>query len=125
MFKRTSLFLLMGFMAVNLCGCIMVAADMAEAEKASQVLNVSYGDAIDAVKCAFKTLNVEFEKATLDPDAARAKGKYVDGRTAHVEIFKTSDSRCKIVVRVGTSEAGKKDAQAILNAIAQCASAGR
>lgn len=125
MFKKALLFLFMGFMAVNFFGCVMLAADISEAEKASQVLNVSYGDAIDAVKCAFKDLNVEFEKAVLDPDAARAKGKYTDGRTAHVEIFKAGAGQCKIDVRVGTSEAGKKDAQEIIDAIAKCASSGR
>jgi len=125
MLKKISLFLFTGFMAVNICGCIMVAAELQEAAKASQTLDISYGDAIDAVKCAFKDLNVEFEKAVLDPDAARAKGKYTDGRTAHVEIFKVGAGQCKIDVRVGTSEAGKKDAQEIIDAIAKCASSGR
>jgi len=118
MLKKISLFLLFGV------GVVLAANTATQTVRfqVSRVLSISCGGAIDAVKCAFKALNLEFENATSDRDATRVKGKCTDGRPVHVEISKTSDSQCNIDVFVETSKAGKKDAQAILNAIAQCAS---
>ena len=69
------------------------------------------------VKGALKTTGIRFESAVVRSDITEVKGQYVDGRTARILISKVSDNEALIAVRVGTSVAGKKDAQQILEAI--------
>jgi len=117
MFKRLAMLMLTGFMAINLCGCIAVMAGLAESAKAKQTLNVSYSEAIDIVKGSFKALNVQFIEAVIEPNITQVKAKGANDRTVRIFISKISDSESRISVRVGTSEAGKEEAEEILQAI--------
>jgi hypothetical protein len=117
MFKKLSTLTLIVFISISFSGCIFVAASMREYQKAKQNFNVSYVKALEIVKKALISLDIEFEEAVIKPDIAVVKGKYTNDRTMYIEIFKISDNESKIAVRVGTSDAGKPDAQKILEAI--------
>jgi hypothetical protein len=118
MYKKSLILLLVGFLAMNLCGCMAaVMTFMAESAKAKQTLDITYSDAIDVVKGAMKVEGVKFKEATIKDNIAVAKGEYNDGRTVRIYIHKISDTQCDIAVRVGTSDAGRKDADKILKAI--------
>ena len=111
------MFILGCFMVINLCGCVLIMGALAQSAKAKQSLNVPYGEALEMVKGALKTTGIRFESAVVRSDITEVKGQYVDGRTARILISKVSDNEALIAVRVGTSVAGKKDAQQILEAI--------
>jgi len=118
MFKKLLILFFIGFIAAGLCGCTAaVMAYMAESAKAKQTIDISYSEAIDVVRGAMKVEQIQFLEATIKGDIAEAKGRYVDGKTVRIYIHKTSDTQCDIAVRVGTSEAGRKDADKILKAI--------
>ncbi len=119
LFKRLFMFVLLGFIAVNFCGCIFFVASLAESYKAKQDFNISYSEGIDVVKETLISQGLKFEEAIIKPNIAVVKGKYSDERTMYIEIIKISDDECSIKIRVGTTEAGKKDAQELLEAIAQ------
>jgi hypothetical protein len=121
MFKKSLVITFLAMITLNSSGCIFVAASMREFQKAKQDFNVPYAQALEIVKKALISLNLEFEEAVIKPDIAVIKGKYVNGRTMYIEIIKISDDESKIAVRVGTSDAGKIDAQKILEAIEQYA----
>lgn len=110
-----------GFLIVTLCGCAAVMCMVADASKAKKTFDISYSDSIDVVKGALKTTGVKFVSARIEQEVAEVKGRYVDERDVRIYIHKESDTQTLIAVRVGTSEAGKKDAEAILQAIADYA----
>ncbi|MDD5432055.1 MAG: DUF3568 family protein [Candidatus Omnitrophica bacterium] len=118
MLKRLFRFLLVSFTAVNLCGCVVAMGVMAESAKAKQNFDIPYSQALDVVKGALKTLDIEFERADIRQDIAQVKGKYSNGRTVRILISKVSDTESEIAVRAGMTGAGKKDAEDILKAIA-------
>ncbi len=117
MFKKLQILALVSFLAVGLCGCVAAMALMADSAKAKQDLDISYSQAVDAVKGAMKVENIHFQEAVIKEDIAEAKGRYADGRTVRIYIHKINDTQCSIAVRAGTSEAGKKDAEKILKSI--------
>ncbi|MFA5007664.1 MAG: DUF3568 family protein [Candidatus Omnitrophota bacterium] len=117
MFKKISVLIVLGFISISFSGCIFVAASMRETQKAKQDFNVSYIKALEIVKKALVSLNLKFEEAVIKPDIAVVKGKYTNEKTMYIEVFKISDNESKIAVRVGTSDAGKIEAQKILDAI--------
>ena len=109
----------MGFVVLNLCGCLFIVAGMRDSAKAKQSFNVSYSKAIDVVKEVFTAGNLKFTKAIIKSDIAVVKGTFANGKTMYIEIFRISDNESRIEVRVGTSESGKPDAQKILDDISQ------
>ena len=119
MFKKILAFVISGIIVINFSGCLFVAASMRESQKAKQNFNVPYEKALEMVKKALISLDLEFEKAIVKPDIAVVKGKYTNEKTMYIEIFRISDNESEISVRVGTSDAGKIDAQKILEAIRQ------
>lgn len=106
-----------GLLIVNLCGCAAVMCMIADSSKAKKTFNITYGDAFDVVRGAFKSTGVKFSSASVEKNVAEVKGKYTDDRDVRIYIVKESDTQTTISVRVGTSEAGKKDAETILQAI--------
>jgi len=117
MLKKLAITIIFGITCVSSSGCIFVAASLRENQKAKQDFNVSYTKALEIVKKALISLNLTFEEAVIKPDIAVVKGKYTNEKTMYIEIFKISEIESKIAVRVGTSDAGKLDAQKILEAI--------
>ncbi|MFA4889042.1 MAG: DUF3568 family protein [Candidatus Omnitrophota bacterium] len=106
-----------GFLSVSLCGCIAMMTLMAENAKAKQDLNVSYSQALDIVKGSLKKQGIQFQEAVIKKDIAEVRGRYTDEIGVRIFIRKASDTQCNIAVRAGTSDAGKKDAEKILQAI--------
>jgi len=104
-------------MTLNFSGCLFVAASMRETQKAKQTFDIPYTKALEVVKKSLISLNLEFEEAVIKPDIAVVKGKYTNEKTMYIEIFRMSDNESQITVRVGTSDAGKADAKAVLQAI--------
>jgi len=117
MLRKLTTLVFVVFLAVTLCGCIAVMAYMADTAKAKQELDISYSQAVDIVKGAMKTQGIKFLEAEIKENIAVAKGKYTDDRTVRIYIHKLSDTRCSISVRVGVTQAGKNDAEKILQAI--------
>lgn len=112
----------LGFVAVNLCGCLFFVASLGESYKVKENLNVSYGKAIDIVQEALGELKMGFQKAIIKPDIAVVKARYTDERTAYIRIFKEGENASRIEIRVGTDETGKADARKILETIQLCLS---
>lgn len=121
MFKKLSMLIISIIIAISFSGCLFFAASMRESQKVKQDFNIPYATALEIVKKALISLNLEFEEAIVNPDIAAVKGKYLDGQTMYIEIFRVNDNDSKISVRVGTSDAGKIDAQKVLETIEQYA----
>lgn len=117
MFKKLAIMVFMGLLALSLCGCAAVMMYMADSAKAKQTLEISYSQALDIVKEAIQAQGIQFQEAVIEKDIARVRGRYTDDLTVRIFIHKISATRCTIAVRVGTSQAGKKDAEKILQAI--------
>lgn len=115
--KKMLMLALAGFMAVSLCGCIAIMLLMSESAKEKQNFNIPYSQALDVVKGALGTLDIQFESADVRKDITEVKGEYADGRTIRILISKVSDTESSIAVRAGMSDAGKEDASKILKAI--------
>lgn len=111
-------------LAINLCGCMAAMIWMAENATSKQTLNLSYSQAIDIVKATLIAEGIKFQEAVIKDKIAEVKGTYTDEKTMRIYIHKISDTQCDIAVRVGTSEAGKKDAEKILQAIIDHAKKG-
>jgi len=123
MFKKLLVLAVVGLISINVCGCTVVSAIVSEYSKAKQDLDVSYVKALDIVKEMFSVTGMKLKKAVIESNSARVTGIYIDGRTVRINIFKVSDDKCSIEVRVGMTEAGKKDAQKIMKAITDIESA--
>jgi hypothetical protein len=106
---------------LNSTACIFVAAGMRETQKAKQNFDLSYEKALESVKMVLISLNLEFEEPVIRPDVTVVKGKYNDEKNMYIEIFRVSSNESRIAVRVGTSDAGKIDAQKILETIKEFA----
>ena len=117
MLKRLSMLMAVVFIAASLCGCIAVMAGVSESAKATKNLNVSYGQALEMAKAAIKTQGIEFKKAVIDENVAEVKGRYANGTTVRINIFKISEAECRIEVRVGAGATGKEGARKIIEAI--------
>lgn len=119
MAKKLLLIITIAAICLNLSGCIFLAASLRETQKAKQEFNVSYIKSLENVKKALVSLGLKFEEAVIKPDIAVIKGRYIDGKIMYIEIFKINDSESRIAVRVGTSDAGKIEAEKIIKAIEQ------
>ena len=120
MFKKIAFNLFLLAFAFGINGCVFVAAEISKAENVSKTIDVAYNQSGEAVKCAFRYMNINFEKASASASITAVRGKYEDGRSVMVEVTSAGPGKCQVAVRVGTSEAGKKDASDILRAIEQC-----
>ena len=121
MFKKLLTLFLVSLTVLNLCGCVLIMAGLANTAKARQVVDLSYVNALDIVKEAVKVEGIEFKKAVIRGNIAEVKGKYTDGKDVRIYVSKTGNNQSYISVRVGTSAAGRKDAQHILDTIVQLA----
>jgi len=71
------------------------------------------------VEAALKTEKIKFEKAIINKEVATLKGSYADGRIVQIVISKISNSESSLVVRAGSSQAGKENTRKILATIMQ------
>lgn len=110
------------FIAVNLCGCIGIAAGLAEAQRVKQTFNIPYSQMLDVVKASVKEQGIAFREAVIKKDVAEVVGKLNDERTVRIFIYRVNEQESRVAVRVSTSEAGMDDARAILEGIRQRAS---
>lgn len=117
MLKKFLIFIVVLFISLNLCGCFATMAMVAQNSKVKQNLPVSYGEALDVVKVAIKTIDIRFEEAVIKGNVACVKGKYSDEKIVQIIISKVSENESLIAVRVGTSQADRKDAEKILKVI--------
>ena len=118
MFKRALLALFIILAVFNLCGCFtIIAGELREMQKAKADLDVSYMQVFDAAKEGFKDMGLNLEKSGNDGKRAFLKGIYTGEDTISIEIFNKENNKSSIEVRVGTSEAGKIEAQKVLEAI--------
>lgn len=117
MFKKLVMLVFAGFMFLNLCGFALIAAGVSEASKARETIDASYSKTIDMVKAAMISQGIELGKAVIKKDDARVKGSYPDGRSVNIFVHRVNDAKTSLEVRVGTSEAGKEDANKIIQAI--------
>lgn len=117
MLKRLLMLAFLGFIAVNLCGCMFFVAGLADSYKVKANLDVSYGKAVDTVHAALAELKLDFKKAIIEPDKAVLKARYTDDRNVYILIFREGENASRIEIRVGTDETGKQDARKILETI--------
>lgn len=122
MFKKLILVIAVLVLAMNLSGCVAAMVLMAENAEAKQTLEMPYSQAIDIVKAAIRSLDIEFLDAKITKNIAEAKAKYPDGKTVRIYVHEIGDNQCDVSVRAGFTEAGKEEAQRILQAIMKQAS---
>ncbi len=119
MFKKLLKLTFVGFLFFNVCGFAFVAANVADSQKIKQTFNVSYGDALVAVKDAFKTSNIHFKKAEINEEVTKVIA-FAGDASVRIWIYKLSESECRIEVRVGNSEDDMPQSQKLMDVIALC-----
>jgi len=118
--RKSSVLFLASFIIANFYGCAAIPGPITETQKEPKLIcNASYVQALVMVEAALKTEQVKFEKAIISKDVATLKGGYADGRIVQIVISKISSSESSLVVRAGSSQAGKEDARKILATIMQ------
>ena len=124
MLNKTLKLLLAVFILANIYGFAFVASQVAESHKIKQAFPVSEPQALEAVKGALQALSLRLDTIKEIEGLIKVKGKYADGRTIRIEIYKAEAGQSLISVRVGKNESGKPDAQKIMDAIALCIPSG-
>ncbi|MFA6350170.1 MAG: DUF3568 family protein [Candidatus Omnitrophota bacterium] len=119
MFRKALKLALAGFLFFNICGFAFIAAGVAESQKIKQTFNVSYGDALVAVKDALKTSDIHFKNAQITETVTKVRA-YAGDAGVRIWIYKLSESECRIEVRVGNSEEDMPESQKLMDAIALC-----
>ena len=125
MHSKVAAALLSGFLLFNLYGCFVLLGGAAGGAgtaawlsgKLTQQVDAPYDTAINAVKSALKSLNLEMTKETREEAVAQIMGKYTDGKTIWIDIHKVSANSSKIEVRVGAVGSNKAEASEIMNRI--------
>ncbi|MCX5712235.1 MAG: DUF3568 family protein [Candidatus Omnitrophica bacterium] len=120
MFRKLFKLSLAGLLFLNICGFAFIAASVADSQKIKQTFDVSYGDGLVAVKDALKASSIRFKKADINETTTQVRARYDDGTAVRIWIYKLSDSRIRIEVRVGTSENDMPQSQKLMDAIALC-----
>jgi HJR/Mrr/RecB family endonuclease len=121
MVKKLSVLGLVLFMVCGLYGCIAAVAIIAGTSEAKEKVNISYSQAIDAVKATFRSEDLKLRWAYIKPSIAAAKAKYMGDKTIRILVTKVSDSETEIAVRCGMTDAGKDDARKLLDQIIKAA----
>lgn len=117
MLKRLLIITFIGCMLLNIIGCAVAMYGITKYETKSQEFDVSCDKVLEASKSALKELNLEFDEPVTKDNVTEIKGIYPEGRSFHIEIYNINTYKSRIDVRVGTSEAGKKDEEIIVETI--------
>jgi len=125
MLNKIFVFLVAGFILVNICGCVALFAGAAGGAgtaawlsgKLSEEVHYPFDRTVKAVKDALASLRLPLTKETIEADVAQIMSKYSDGKTIWVDIRKIADNSSKIEVRVGGVTPDKEAADKILKRI--------
>lgn len=125
MFKKIGFFIILGLMALNMCGCAVLLAGAVGGSgtavwlsgKLSQEFQSSYERTITATKIALQSLKLEITKETREEDISQLKSKYNDGKEIWIDIHKVTENSTKVEVRVGAVSPNKEAANNILKQI--------
>jgi len=125
MFKQIAVFIVLGLLLANICGCVALLAGAAGgvgtaawlSEKMSQEVNAPFERTIKATESALKSLRLKVSKETVEQDVAQIMSKYTDGKTIWIDIRRITEASSKIEVRVGGVKSDKEAADKILKKI--------
>lgn len=109
MIKRIGLFVLLGFFAVSICGCVAVVAAGAGGAgtagwlsgKLTHEVHASYDKTISATRRGLKAMKLDIDKETRAEEITQFRSKYTDGREIWIDVRPVTADSSKIEVRVG------------------------
>ena len=112
MFTKAMVLIFISSISIYICGCtpLLVAGGAVAggagtagwiSGKLVQELDTPFEKTFQATKYALQALNLVITKEVKKLDVAQVKGKYIDGKTIWIDIFKVSQSASRIEVRVG------------------------
>jgi hypothetical protein len=125
MIKKIAVFILAGFVLINIYGCFALLAGAAGgagtavwlSEKLSQEVNYPFEKSIKATKSALQSLKLAVTKETTEENFAQIMSKYTDGKTIWIDIRRITESSSKIEIRVGAVKGNKEATDKILKRI--------
>ena len=126
MAKRLIVFVVSGFLLLNLYGCFALIAGSAAGgagtavwltDKLTQQFNAPYDFTIKAAENALKSLRLELTKEARTAKITQLRSKYTDGKEIWIDIRKTTENSTKVEVRVGVVKSNKEAASKILKRI--------
>jgi len=111
MFKNVIFAVSLVFLSFGLSGCFALLAGVAGGTgtavwlsgKLTQEINKPYDRTVNAVKDAFKSLDLPITKETKSETVAQIMGNYTDGKTIWVDVRRVTDQASRVDVRVGAS----------------------
>jgi predicted phage tail protein len=117
MLKKSITFITFIGLSMTLCGCVtLVAGAIGGAGtaiwlsgKLTQEFNAPSDRAIHATHQALESLKLPITKETTNKDITQIMSKYTDGKTIWIDIKSTSQTTCRIEIRVGAT--GTKEAE--------------
>ncbi len=80
-------------------------------------MNAPFERTVTAAKSALKSLKLEVEKETIDPNVAQLISRYSDGKKVWIDMHRVTPSSTKVEVRVGAVSPDKEAAAKILKSI--------
>lgn len=122
--KNILMYLWIGLLSLNLCGCAAIvvgaAAGLGTAAwfsgKLSEEVDMPRERSVTVTKSALKSMGMKIEKETVTQKAVQFIAIYVDDTTTWIDIRAVSKKRSRIEVRVGVTgnqEASRKILDAI------------
>jgi len=123
--KKTAAILVIGILAMSMCGCVAILAGTAGgvgtatwlSGKLSKDVNASYDDTIKATESALKSMKLAVTKKTREEGVAQIMSKYIDGKTIWIDIRPIAPSGSRVDIRVGALNGDKEAADKILKRI--------
>jgi len=125
MVKKIAVFVFLGGLLLNICGCFaLVAGAIGGAGtavwlsgKLTQQFNASYERTIKATESALKSFKFEITKQSKEENVATFRSYYADGKEIWIDIRPVTDNSTKVEVRVGAVSTDKEASSKILKRI--------
>ncbi len=125
MLKKLSVFTVIAVLSMNIYGCAPILIGAAGgagtaawlSNKLTQEVNAPFERTVKAAKSALKSLKLEVEKETIEPNVAQIISRYTDGKKVWIDIRRITTSSTKVEVRVGAVSPDKEAAAKILKGI--------
>lgn len=125
MLKKAAVFVFLGFLLLNICGCFVLLAGAAGgvgtaswlSGKLTQQFQASYERTVQATESAMRSLGLKIEKEVQKNDVATFRSHYTDGKDIWIDVKRITSASTKVEVRVGGMDPDKTFSDKILKAI--------
>ena len=131
MLKKIALFISCAVLSANLCGCVALLAGSAAggvgtavwlSGKLVQYVNTPFEQARKSAQDYLQSRNLKMmikETIADGHDVAQIRSRETSGEKIRIDIFKITESRSRIEIRVGTLVNNKEAADRILKGITE------